>query len=124
LNETIANHNRFAAEGVDQEFGRGSSDLNRFNGDPEYRPNPCMRKIGPGPYFAVAVWPADLASSAGLQTNEDARVLDLNRRPIQGLYAIGADAASIFRGTYPGPGTMIGPALVFGWRAAMHAAGS
>ena len=35
---------------------------------------------------------------------------------------IGADAASIFRGTYPGPGTVIGPARVFGWRAAMHAA--
>jgi succinate dehydrogenase/fumarate reductase flavoprotein subunit len=123
LKETIANHNRFAAEGVDEEFGRGSSDLNRFNGDPDNRPNPCMREIGPGPYFAVAVWPADLASSAGLRIDEAARVLDLNRRPIEGLYAIGADAASIFRGTYPGPGTMIGPAIVFGWRAAMHAAG-
>jgi succinate dehydrogenase/fumarate reductase flavoprotein subunit len=123
MKETIANHNRFAAAGVDQEFGRGSSDLNRFNGDPANTPNPCMREIGPGPYFAVAVWPADLASSAGLQTDEDARVLDLNRRPIEGLYAVGADAASIFRGTYPGPGTMIGPAIVFGWRAAMRAAG-
>ena len=123
LQETIANHNRFAAAGIDEEFGRGSSDLNRFNGDPANRPNPCMRGIGPGPYFAVAVWPADLASSAGLQTDQDARVLDANRRPIEGLYAAGADAASIFRGTYPGPGTMIGPAIVFGCRAAMHAAG-
>jgi len=123
LKESIAIHNRFAASGVDEEFGRGSSALNRFTGDPANTPNPCMRNIGTGPYFAVAVWPVDLASSAGLQTDEDARVLDLNRRPIEGLYAAGADAASIFRGTYPGPGTMIGPALVFGWRAAMHAAG-
>ncbi len=123
LEETIAAHNRFAAEGVDEEFGRGSSDLNRFNGDPDNKPNPCMRKIGPGPYFAVAVWPSDLASSAGLRTDQDARVLDVNHQPIEGLYAVGADAASIFRGTYPGPGTMIGPAIVFGWRAAMHAAG-
>jgi succinate dehydrogenase/fumarate reductase flavoprotein subunit len=122
LQETIAKHNRFAATGVDEEFGRGSSDLNRINGDAANTPNPCMRAIGQGPYFAVAVWPADLASSAGLQTDEDARVLDVNRRPIEGLYAAGADAASIFRGTYPGPGTMIGPAIVFGWRAAMHAA--
>src|ERR1700720_2521075 len=81
----------------------------------------CMRRIGPGPYFAVAVRPADLASSAGLHTDQNARVLDLNQRPIDGLYAVAADAASIFRGTYPGPGTMIGPAIVFGWRAAMHA---
>ena len=43
--------------------------------------------------------------------------------PLKGLYAAGNDAASIFRGTYPGPGTMIGPALVFGWCAAMDAAG-
>jgi predicted oxidoreductase len=61
---------------------------------------------------------------AGLSTDQDARVLDADARPIDGLYAAGADAASIFRGTYPGPGTMIGPAIVFGWRAAMHAAGS
>ena len=26
-------------------------------------------------------------------------------------------------GTYPGPGTMIGPAMVFAWRAAMDIAG-
>ncbi len=42
---------------------------------------------------------------------------------VKGLYAVGTDAASIFRGHYPGPGTMIGPAMVFAWRAAMQAAG-
>ena len=42
--------------------------------------------------------------------------------PIAGLYACGNDASSIFRGTYPGPGTTIGPAMVFGWLAAHHAA--
>jgi hypothetical protein len=124
LEQTIARHNGFAADGTDEDFGRGSSPLNRFNGDPDNAPNPCLRRIGPGPYFAVAVWPADLAGSAGLRIDQDARVLDVNARPIDGLYAAGADAASIFRGTYPGPGTMIGPAIVFGWRAAMHATGA
>ena len=123
LQDTVTRHNVFAHSGVDEEFGRGASPLNRFNGDADHQPNPCMRPIGPGPFFAVAVWPTDLAGSAGLHTDENARVLDLNQAPIDGLYAAGADAASIFRGTYPGPGTMIGPALVFGWRAAMHAAG-
>jgi hypothetical protein len=28
--------------------------------------------------------------------------------------------ASIFRGTYPGPGITLGPALVFAYLAAMH----
>jgi succinate dehydrogenase/fumarate reductase flavoprotein subunit len=123
LAETIDRHNRFAETGVDEDFGRGTSELNRFNGDPLNKPNPCLRRIGPQPYFAVAVWPADLASSAGLRTDINGRVLTSNGQPIPGLYAAGADAASIFRGTYPGPGTMIGPAMVFAWRAAMDIAG-
>jgi len=113
-----------AENGIDEEFGRGASPLNRFNGDPKNKPNPCLRKIGPGPYYAVAVWPADLASSAGLRTDCCGRVLRADGAPLQGLYAVGPDAASIFKGTYPGPGTMIGPAMVFAWRAAMDAAGA
>ena len=123
LTGTIERHNRFAETGVDEDFGRGTSELNRFNGDADNKPNPCMRQIGPGPYFAVAVWPSDLASSAGLRTDANGRVLTSERQPIPGLYAAGTDAASIFRGTYPGPGTMIGPAMVFAWRAAMDVAG-
>jgi 3-oxosteroid 1-dehydrogenase len=122
LEQTVSTYNGYAAGGVDAEFGRGSSDLNRINGDPDHKPNPCLREIGPGPFYALAVWPADLGSSAGLPTDEDGSVIDRNGKPIEGLYAVGTDAASIFRGTYPGPGTMLGPAIVFGWRAAMHAA--
>ena len=67
LTRTIERYNQYAETGVDEEFGRGTSELNRFNGDPASKPNPCLRKIGPGPYYAVAVWPSDLASSAGLR---------------------------------------------------------
>ena len=123
LSNTIERHNGFAETGIDEDFGRGTSELNRFNGDPDNKPNPCLRKIGPGPYFAVAVWPSDLASSAGLRTDINGRVLGSDKQPVAGLYAVGADAASIFRGTYPGPGTMIGPEIVFAWRAAMDIAG-
>ena len=123
LAETVARYNRYAESGTDEEFGRGTTRLNRFNGDAANTPNPCLRRIGPGPFYAVAVWPSDLASAAGLRTDANGRVLTASGIPIRGLYAVGTDAASIFRGTYPGPGTMIGPALVFGWRAAMDAAG-
>ena len=123
LERTVAEHNTDAQTGVDRAFGRGTSDLNRVNGDPANKPNPCMRAIGPGPFYAVAVWPADLATSAGLSADVDGRALDGNGSPIPGLYACGNEVASIFRGTYPGPGTTLGPAIVFGWRAAMHAAG-
>jgi succinate dehydrogenase/fumarate reductase flavoprotein subunit len=122
LNQTIERYNSYAETGVDDEFGRGTSALNRFNGDPLNRPNPCLRKIGPGPYYAVAVWPSDLASSTGLRTDSRGRVMTSGGGHLKGLYAAGTDAASIFRGTYPGPGTMIGPAIVFAWRTAMDAA--
>ncbi|QOG20513.1 MULTISPECIES: FAD-dependent oxidoreductase [Bradyrhizobium] len=123
LAATMERYNRYADSGVDEDFGRGSSPLNRFNGDPLAGPNPCLRRIGPGPYYSVAVWPSDLASSAGLRTDSSARVLSRDGKILSGLYAVGTDASSIFRGTYPGPGTMIGPAIVFGWCAAMDAAG-
>jgi FAD binding domain len=97
--------------------------LRALHGDIRNKPNPCLRRIGPGPYFAVAVWPSDLASSAGPSIDVNGRVLTSEQQPIPDLYAVGADAASIFRGTYPGPGTMIGPAMVFAWRAAMDIAG-
>ncbi|WP_456843295.1 FAD-binding protein [Bradyrhizobium sp. USDA 4486] len=124
LARTVARYNGFADTGLDEDFGRGSSELNRFNGDPQSQPNPCLRRIGPGPYYAVAVWPSDLASSAGLRTDYCGRVLSGDGTILAGLYAVGTDASSIFRGTYPGPGAMIGPAIVFGWCAAMDAAGT
>jgi 3-oxosteroid 1-dehydrogenase len=123
LSKTLAAYNRDAVTGTDEAFGRGSSDLNRFNGDPANQPNPCMRPLAAGPLYAVAVWPADLASSSGLRIDMNARVLRSDGEILPGLYACGNDATSIFEGTYPGPGTTLGPALVFGWRAAMHAAG-
>lgn len=122
LEATVDEYNRHAAVGEDPAFNRGSSAMNRFNGDPNQAPNPCIRPLGPGPYYALTVWPYDLACSAGLKGDGDGRVLDADDRPIEGLYACGNDMASMFRGTYPGPGTTLGPALVMGWRVAKHAA--
>lgn len=123
LANTVSTYNVAAARGEDPVFKRGSSTMNRHNGDPQQRPNPCVRPLGEGPYYAVTVQPADLACSAGLNGNADGQVLDTKGQVIEGLYACGNDLASIFRGTYPGPGTTLGPAIVFGWRVARHAAG-
>ena len=77
--------------------------------------------MGP-PYFAVAVYPATMGTCVGLSTDGDARVLDREGRAIGGLYAVGNDMASLFRGVYVGPGITLGPALVFAYRAVMHIA--
>jgi succinate dehydrogenase/fumarate reductase flavoprotein subunit len=123
LRDTVARQNRFAETGVDLDFGKGETELNRFNGDPTHTPNPCIGPLATSPFHAVAVWPADIAVSTGLSTDADARVLDTEGNPISGLYACGNDMASVMAGAYPGPGTTLGPAVVFGYRAAMHARG-
>jgi succinate dehydrogenase/fumarate reductase flavoprotein subunit len=123
LARSVARHNEFAGTGIDVDFGKGSTEVSRFNGDPAHRPNPCLGPIAQAPFCAMALWPADAAGDAGLATDENACVLDAGGHPIPGLYACGNDMASAMRGAYPGPGTTIGPAMVFGWRAAMHARG-
>ncbi|VTU36465.1 3-oxosteroid 1-dehydrogenase [Variovorax sp. PBS-H4] len=123
LAATIARNNEFARAGTDADFGKGSTEVSRFNGDPEHKPNPCIGPIARAPFCAMQLWPADAAADAGLATDEHARVLREDGSPIEGLYACGGDMASIMRGSYPAPGATIGPAMVFGWRAAMHAAG-
>lgn len=123
LSETIAKYNGYAKTSDDLEFHRGHSVVNRFNGDEAAKPNPCLAPLINGPLYAVKVMPLDLAGSAGLVCDVNSLVLDQQDKPIEGLYVCGNDATSIFRGTYPGPGTTLGPAMVFGWRIARHAAG-
>jgi succinate dehydrogenase/fumarate reductase flavoprotein subunit len=55
-------------------------------------------------------------------TDENARVLGADDRPVQGLYACGNDMDSLMAGVYPGPGITLGPAMTFGYVAARHAA--
>jgi succinate dehydrogenase/fumarate reductase flavoprotein subunit len=121
LSRTVARHNGFAETGIDIDFGKGETELNRFNGDANHKPNPCIGPFKAAPFYALAVWPADIAVSTGLATDADARVLDADGKPIAGLYACGNDMASVMAGSYPGPGTTLGPAVVFAYRAAMHA---
>ena len=123
LEESVQRHNAFARAGIDLDFGKGTTQVNRANGDAHVKPNPCLAPIDAGPFCAMAVWPAEIATSTGLETDEDARVLHAaTRAPLPGLYACGNDMGSIFRGTYPGPGATLGPAVVFAWLAARHLA--
>ncbi|MFY9598996.1 MAG: FAD-dependent oxidoreductase [Pseudolabrys sp.] len=124
LQRTVTRYNGFAETGADIDFGKGETELNRFNGDAAHKPNPCIGPINAPPFYVLAVWPADIAVSTGLATDADARVLAGDGKPIPGLYACGNDMASVMAGSYPGPGTTLGPAIVFAYRAAMHAKGT
>ena len=123
LRRTVERHNGFAGAGIDADFGKGETELNRFNGDDSHKPNPCVGPVVTAPFYGLEIWPADIAVSTGLSADANARVLDKAGQPIPGLYACGNDMASMMRGSYPGPGTTLGPGIVFAYRAAMHAAG-
>jgi predicted oxidoreductase len=88
-----------------------------------HHPNPCVAPIEAGPYYAVKIVAGSLGTFAGLDTDEHARVLDAQARPIDGLYAVGNDMSSIMAGRYPSGGITLGPAMTFGYIAAHHASG-
>ena len=93
-------------------------------GDPRVTPNPCLRPLDKGPFYAMPIYPGDIGTNGGLTTDPQARVLDAEGRPIAGLYAVGNSAASAMGESYPGAGVTIGPALTFGYIAAQHMTGS
>ena len=122
LEQTVRRFNEFAATGKDLDFRRGDSAYDRVYSDPKIKPNPNLGPIEQPPFFAVRVWPGDLGTMGGLLTDEFARVLREDGSPIQGLYAAGNTSASVMGRTYPGPGSTIGPAMVFGMLAGQDAA--
>ena len=73
------------------------------------------------PFYAVKVATGDLGSARGIRTDAQARALDADGRSVAGLYAVGNAMHSIMNGTYPGPGITLGPALTFGYIAALDA---
>jgi hypothetical protein len=82
--------------------------------------------VGPikeAPFYAVKIVPGDLGTFMGLKTDQFARVWG-GTEAVNGLYAVGADAANVFAGQYPGPGSTIGPAVTFAYIAANHIAGA
>ena len=121
LQETVARMNAFAKTGKDTEFNRGETVYECHNGDAAHGPNPTLGPIATAPFYAVLLWPSDIGAATGFETDERARLVDGDGQPIPGLYACGNDMQSIMGGVYPGPGITIGPAITFGYVAAMNA---
>ncbi|CAH0128524.1 3-oxosteroid 1-dehydrogenase [Arthrobacter sp. Bi26] len=117
LAETVAEFNVNARKGIDPDFDRGASEFNRYGGDPKNTPNPSLRPLDKGPFYAVRIVPGSFGTFAGLAADSRARVLDNHGQPIGGLYVAGNDQASVMGGHYPAGGINLGPALTFGYIA-------
>lgn len=118
LAETVRRFNELALRDDDEDFGRGRESFDRaFTGGA----SPLV-PIDTPPYRAAAFGISDLGTKGGLRTDIDARVLDTDGRPIEGLYAAGNTMAAVSGETYPGGGNPIGASLLFSHRAALHMA--
>jgi 3-oxosteroid 1-dehydrogenase len=106
LRETVCGFNGFARNGRDTDFGRGDSAYDNYYGDPTL-PHPTMDVIDSAPYYAARIQAGDLGTKGGL-----------------GLYATGNTSAAVMGNDYAGAGATIGPAMVFGFVSARHAAES
>lgn len=106
---TVATYNQFAAEGQDPEFEKEGH---------------YLQPIETAPFYAVA-FPVEYASiftTGGLRINTQAQVLDVNGEPVPGLYSAGRNAFAVTAENYPGSGTSVGEALIFGRIAGQGAA--
>lgn len=124
LSATVARFNQGAAKGEDPDFHRGEAAYDKMYGDPAQSPNPCLRPLDQGPFYALPIYPGDIGTNGGLLTNAKAQVVGKDGKPIPGLYAVGNNAASAMGESYPGAGVTIGPAMTFGYIAARELTGA
>jgi succinate dehydrogenase/fumarate reductase flavoprotein subunit len=125
LRATVSAWNANVAEGRDPDFGRGASAYDAWWGDPSAA-TIAGRTLGPievAPFYALQIDIGCMGTRGGPQTDDHGRVLHIDGHPIPGLYSAGNAMASPTGMAYGGAGGTIGPALVFGHRAAAHAVG-
>jgi len=122
LKASVQQINTYAQTGVDPDFGRGVTAYQQNIGDAAAgHKNPNIGPLEAGPFYAVKLYPGDIGASTGLVTDTQARALNVDGHPIDGLYTVGNDMSSIMGGVYTAPGITIGPGLVFGYLAARSA---
>ncbi|MCW2527060.1 MAG: oxidoreductase [Pseudonocardiales bacterium] len=123
--DTVSHWNKNVANGHDPDFGRGTSAVDKWWGDPKYGTGPeaTLGPLDQPPYYAVQVHLGVLGTKGGAETNEHAQVIDIDGDPIPGLFAAGnASGVTSMGGTYGGAGGTLGPALVWGYLAGQYAA--
>ena len=120
LATTVERVNSFAKSGTDLDFGRGGNVYDRYYGDVNVKPNPCLAPVAKAPFYAMRMDGGDIGTKGGLLTNAHAQVIREDGSVIRGLYAIGNCSSSVMGKRYPGAGSTLGPAMTFGFIAADH----
>jgi 3-oxosteroid 1-dehydrogenase len=121
LSETVKRFNGFCKNAVDPDFERGTVPWSAIMCGDFRLPNPNLADIAKAPFYAVKLQNISLgATTAGLQIDDDGRVLDVNQTPVQGLYATGNSAAWQDWGGGCNSGVAGMRGMLYGYRAAVQ----
>ena len=109
LAKTVERYNELAKKGNDDDFGKPAEKMVAIENGPFY-----LAKLGYSFFFEVG----------GIATDKQRRVLDVDSKPIPGLYAIGNDGNMLYRHVYTinMPGTAFGNQVNSGREAANNVA--
>lgn len=124
LRESARLIGEYAKTGVDLDFAKGGTSIERYYSDPNNKPNSCLGPVVKAPFYALRLDAGEIGTKGGLLTDASARVLREDGSAIEGLYAIGNCSSAVMGPTYAGAGSTIGPAMTFGYVAAQDLAQS
>ena len=123
LQGTVDRFNGLVAAGHDDDFGRGDSAYDTFNGDQSLPGiDATLGPLDQGPFYAVRMELGALGTNGGPKTDTRCRVLSLDGGIIPGLYAVGNAMAAPTGMVYGGAGGTLGPAITTGFVAGRDAA--
>lgn len=105
LQQTVKNYNAYRKNGKDEAFGRPDMPLG----------------VEKAPFYAVAVAPGIHHTMGGVAITPESEVLDIQSRPIPGLYAAGEVTGGVHGFNRLG-GNAVADTVVFGRRSGEHAA--
>ncbi len=108
LKAQIDRFNSYIKDGKDPEFGKYIREGSPTLGDK-------------GPFYGVRIWPKVHHTMGGLQINEKAQVINLQHKPISGLYAAGEVTGGVHGAVRLGSVAVV-DCLVFGRIAGKNAA--
>lgn len=100
LQATVARYNQLINE---------NSDLD-FNKHPKFLAFPFEK----GPYYAIKAQSTTLGTIGGISVNDDLEVIGKDKKPIQGAFAVGNNAAGMYGTSYP---TLEGVSCAFAWNS-------
>lgn len=117
LDQTLARFNRFVRNGMDEDFHRGESSVERLHLRDSTRAegNGALGTIEKPPFYATPYYLGLLGTKGGPRTNDRGQAIRADGTIIGGLYCAGSVMANFFGSAALASGSTLGPFLTWGY---------